>query len=325
MAAKYNVWFLPLVLLTVWTAFAEDNTTNVTTAAATDTAECMVGDEVQAIWEGDGKMYRAVIHSMNNDGTITVDWDDGDSTFRTMAADKVQKVGFICQPSFEDKRDTGAVVLCMILTIVAIVACGVLIWFVDGKMRQMRDGNKVTPVISEDKLQSWEEEQTSKVTDSTPAPSLADSAPKSVPALAPIAAASPDMTTAPPLETTSLDTEHLEEPPPASSQAQAPPEVEAAILPDAEESAVPPEPMAVASPAPAASAAMEEARCGGPAAPDPLETSTPVQVPTKVFATAPPVTEADMKVLSEWNDDIAEEPLSDSDHETTAAQSEESV
>jgi len=48
-----------------------------------------VGDLVSAIWAGDGFQYPATVASINNDGTITVYWDDDGSSHRTMARSEV--------------------------------------------------------------------------------------------------------------------------------------------------------------------------------------------------------------------------------------------
>ena len=52
-------------------------------------ASCTQGDSVQAVWAGSGNYYAAVIASIQSDGTITVDWDDGDTSHRTFPADQV--------------------------------------------------------------------------------------------------------------------------------------------------------------------------------------------------------------------------------------------
>merc|ERR1712039_567205 len=115
----------------------------------------------------------------------------------------------------------------------------------------------------------------------------------------------------------SLTTEHIEDSsPPAACQ---PPE-EGPTEPL--EEAVPPEASSVPAPA---SLSMQDARVAEEETSAPLEPPNTVESPPTVFATPPPMTEADHKALSEWNDGVEEEPLSDTDNESAAAKSEESV
>jgi len=315
--------------LTLRTSDAQDatsnatsnDTSNATSAIATDSASCQVGDNVTAIWQGDGRMYPANIHELGDDGTLTVNWDDGDTTFRTMPADSAQKAGFVCEPIIKDKpQNTGMVVLALCILFVSIGVCSCAIWLADGKLKQSRD-SKVAPADPESKLQCSVDEDEAAAIESTPAKPLEDSALESSPPQGAAAdtqqAQSTDSTpkaaaSAAPLEETSLFTEHIEEPPPAASQA--PPE-------DIAEDAVPP----AASSAPPASSAMDEARAAGTSVSAPLEPPGVVESPPQIFATPPPITEAEQKALSEWNDGVHEEPLSESDAESAAAKSEESV
>jgi len=51
-----------------------------------------IGDRVLAKWATTGEYYGATIASSNQNGTVTVDWDDAGASHRTVAADDVQKV-----------------------------------------------------------------------------------------------------------------------------------------------------------------------------------------------------------------------------------------
>jgi len=64
----------------------------------TGTSTCAVGDAVTANWAGQGGYYGAVIVSINGDsGNATVDWNDGDTTHRTMAIGQINKDGLPCK------------------------------------------------------------------------------------------------------------------------------------------------------------------------------------------------------------------------------------
>jgi hypothetical protein len=47
------------------------------------------GDKVRAFHEGQNVLQDATVQDINNDGTITVTWDNGDTTHRTMRSDSV--------------------------------------------------------------------------------------------------------------------------------------------------------------------------------------------------------------------------------------------
>merc|ERR1719218_168110 len=47
------------------------------------------GDKVRAFHEGTRGLMDATVRSINDDGTITVTWDNGDTTYRTMRSDSV--------------------------------------------------------------------------------------------------------------------------------------------------------------------------------------------------------------------------------------------
>jgi hypothetical protein len=51
---------------------------------------CRVGDAVVATWQGDGRQYRAEIQSVNGN-EITVNWQDGDTTYPVIHAAQVFK------------------------------------------------------------------------------------------------------------------------------------------------------------------------------------------------------------------------------------------
>merc|ERR1719223_597684 len=57
---------------------------------------CSVGDAVVATWQGDGRQYRAEVAGMNPDGTVQVNWQDGDTTYPTVAAAQVFKNDLPC-------------------------------------------------------------------------------------------------------------------------------------------------------------------------------------------------------------------------------------
>lgn len=48
------------------------------------------GDVVSALYAGDGSYYAASVHELGDDGSVTVDWDDGDEEFRIVPAAQVQ-------------------------------------------------------------------------------------------------------------------------------------------------------------------------------------------------------------------------------------------
>lgn len=57
---------------------------------------CHVGDAVTATWAGDSGQYRALIQSINPDGTISVSWQDGDTSSPIVAMAQVFKNGVSC-------------------------------------------------------------------------------------------------------------------------------------------------------------------------------------------------------------------------------------
>jgi hypothetical protein len=73
----------------------------------TGEAVCAVGDAVTGNWALKGDHYDAVIKSMGN-GNITVDWNDGDTTHRTMPAGEVNKNGLPCTGSAQPADTTNA-------------------------------------------------------------------------------------------------------------------------------------------------------------------------------------------------------------------------
>lgn len=59
-------------------------------AAATASSNCHVGDEVTAKYVGNGGLYGAIIASIDGVAdTITVNWDDGDPTYRVISSENV--------------------------------------------------------------------------------------------------------------------------------------------------------------------------------------------------------------------------------------------
>merc|ERR1719247_1005034 len=57
---------------------------------------CNVGDNVMAIWNGDGRQYPATITSVSPDSTISVNWQNGGTSYYVAAASQVFKAGTSC-------------------------------------------------------------------------------------------------------------------------------------------------------------------------------------------------------------------------------------
>jgi hypothetical protein len=69
-----------------------------------EVADCSPGDHVDAEWAGNGHRYAAEVDHVNDDGTITVKWDDGGDTHRTVPAAKVHKGSLPCGEARHDHR-----------------------------------------------------------------------------------------------------------------------------------------------------------------------------------------------------------------------------
>eukprot|EP00941_MAST-03F_sp_MAST-3F-sp1_P000637 g637.t1 len=65
---------------------------------------CKKGDTVDAIFAGDGKVYKATIQSVNGDNTITVNWRNNDPSHRTVQNSNVFRAGLSCDTNRIDQR-----------------------------------------------------------------------------------------------------------------------------------------------------------------------------------------------------------------------------
>lgn len=76
------------------------------TRAIDSSEEFAPGDVVNAFYAGDGSYYAASVHELGDDGSVTVDWDDGDQKFRSVPAAQVQPRRVVGKRSVY-VRDTG--------------------------------------------------------------------------------------------------------------------------------------------------------------------------------------------------------------------------
>lgn len=64
------------------------------------TTTCTKGDAVEAVFAGNGSLYGATIAGVNADGTVTVNWADGDAAHRKVPIQQLFKNGIRCSKAY---------------------------------------------------------------------------------------------------------------------------------------------------------------------------------------------------------------------------------
>lgn len=78
--------------------------------------DCAVGDKVYAKYEGNGDFYGAIIHSLDADGKLVVDWEDGGTEHKTVEPSTAYKLGGLCSTTYGVTCSVGAKVSAVYLS-----------------------------------------------------------------------------------------------------------------------------------------------------------------------------------------------------------------